>query len=192
MPKSDFISLYDRYQVDWGSVGDKGRGLQYQINHCTQNHLVSASPWFIFLVFFFLRRKNNFIKKTNVPAKVKEFLLMLFLKKKKKVNIELGHALPPPPVLLTKVFVFKSIGRKQDIFLRLDDYILLLLCLVYIFLNWEKKSRWKNYLTRKVVYMVITLKLLPKEKKCKKNLKCKISHNFKKKTYLNFLPCIMY
>lgn len=66
---------------------------------------------------------------------------MLFLKKKKKVNIELGHALPPPPVLLTKVFVFKSIGRKQDIFLRLDDYILLLLCLVYIFLNWEKKSR---------------------------------------------------
>jgi hypothetical protein len=60
-------------------IGDKGRVTIS--NYCTQKHLLFSITLIYFPSIFSSDGKNNFIKKTNVSDKVKEFhALMLFLK----------------------------------------------------------------------------------------------------------------
>lgn len=105
--------------------------------------------------------------------------------------MELGHALLPSLYFADYNFFKNPLAENKMFSSNRMIIILLLLCLVYTFLNWEKKSREKNYLRREVVYMVTTFKLLPKEKSVKKkDFKCKISHNFKKLTSIFYhLSC---
>lgn len=100
--------------------------------------------------------------------------------------MELGHALLPSPYFADYNFFKNPLAENKMFSSNRMIIILLLLCLVYTFLNWEKKSREKNYLRREVVYMVITFKLLPKEKSVKKKKILNVKYHITSKNLPQF------
>lgn len=95
-----------------------------------------------------------------------------FLKKKKKST--LNQCMLCPFSLLRRLKFFNLLAEIK--ILSSSGMIIFYCCFVqYMFFSIGEKSLGeKNYLTREVVYMVITFNLLTKEKKkCKKNLNVK-------------------